>query len=167
MERLKSLFKGEPVLCISALCALASMFLTPPSAVYAGYIDFRVLILLFGLMAVVAGFQDCGLFELLAQRMLSGRHRMRTITLMLVLLPFFTSMLVTNDVALLTFVPFAILVLGKSLGGGNNWFAGYGVFVVLCLIGAFTISRINDKKESDDAAIEQELLEKARNHSAK
>ena len=112
MERLKSLFKGEPVLCISALCALASMLLTPPSAIYAGYIDFRVLILLFGLMAVVAGFQDCGLFELLAQRMLSGRHRMRTITLMLVLLPFFTSMLVTNDVALLTFVPFAILVLG-------------------------------------------------------
>ena len=62
---------------------------------------------------------------------------------------------------------FAILVLGKSLGGGNNWFAGYGVFVVLCLIGAFVISRIDDKKESDDAAIEQELLAKAKSHSAK
>ncbi len=110
--KIASLFQKEPVLCISALCALASMLLTPPSAVYASYIDFRVLILLFGLMAVVAGFQDCGLFELLAQRMLSGRHRMRAITLMLVLLPFFSSMLVTNDVALLTFVPFAILVLG-------------------------------------------------------
>ena len=61
----------------------------------------------------------------------------------------------------------AILVLGKSLGGGNNWFAGYGVFVVLCLIGAFVISRIDDKKESDDAAIEQELLAKAKSHSAK
>lgn len=60
-----------------------------------------------------------------------------------------------------------LLVLGKSLGGGNNWFAGYGVFVVLCLIGAFVISRIDDKKESDDAAIEQELLAKAKSHSAK
>ena len=49
----------------------------------------------------------------------------------------------------------------------QDWFAGYGVFVVLCLIGAFVISRINDTKESDDAAIEQELLEKARAHSAK
>lgn len=47
----------------------------------------------------------------MAHRLLAGRHRVRTLVLLLVLLPFFLSMLVTNDVALITFVPFAILVL--------------------------------------------------------
>ena len=42
----------------------------------------------------------------------AGRHALRTIVLFLTLLPFFTSMAITNDVALITFVPFAILVLG-------------------------------------------------------
>lgn len=113
MERIRKALQAEPVLCVSALCALASMALTPPSAAYLGYVDLRVLILLFSLMAVVAGARDCGVFEVLAQRLLSGRHRLRTLTLLLVLLPFFASMLVTNDVALIAFVPFAILVLER------------------------------------------------------
>ena len=113
LQRLRLWVKREPVLAISAACAVLSMALTPPSAAYLGYIDTRVLILLFGLMAVVAGFQDCGVFEVLAQRLLSGRHRMRTLTLLLVLMPFFVSMLETNDVALIAFVPFAILVLER------------------------------------------------------
>ena len=104
--------RREPVLCAAAVCALLSMLLTPPSAAYLGYIDFRVLVLLFCLMAVVAGFQLCGVFAVLAQRLLAGERRMRFVTLVLVLLPFFSSMLVTNDVALITFVPFAVLVLG-------------------------------------------------------
>lgn len=112
VKHLLTWLKREPVLLISALCALLSMFLTPPSTAYLGYIDQRVLILLFSLMAVVAGLQDCGLFEVLAQKLLTGRRRMKVLKLLLVMLPFFTSMLVTNDVALLTFVPFAVLTLG-------------------------------------------------------
>lgn len=88
------------------------MFFVPPSAIYLTYIDFRVLALLFCLMAVVAGLQDCGLFAVLAQRLLSGKRRMRLLSLVLVLLPFFSSMLITNDVALLAFVPFTLLALG-------------------------------------------------------
>ena len=105
-------WKREPVLCIAAVCAAASIALNPPSAAYLNYIDWRVLALLFCLMAVVAGLQECGVFAVLAQRLLAGERRMRFVTLSLVLLPFFVSMLVTNDVALITFVPFAILVLG-------------------------------------------------------
>ena len=63
-------------------------------------------------MAVVAGLQECGVFAVLAQRLLAGERRMRLVSLALVLLPFFVSMVVTNDVALITFVPFAVLVLG-------------------------------------------------------
>ena len=106
------IWKKEPVLCIAAVCALVSVALNPPSAAYLNYIDWRVISLLFCLMSVVAGLQECGVFAVLAQRLLAGERRMRFVTLVLVLLPFFISMLVTNDVALITFVPFAVLVLG-------------------------------------------------------
>ena len=109
---MKNFFKKEPVLAISALCALLSMAAVPPSAAYLEYIDWKVLGLLFCLMAVVAGVQACGLFDVLAQKLLRGCGGLRKLRLMLVLLPFFTSMLITNDVALITFVPFAIAVLG-------------------------------------------------------
>lgn len=87
------------------------MFLVPPSADYIGYIDFRVLELLFCLMAAVAGMQQEGVFLVLAQKILAGKKSLRLLTLTLVMLPFFSSMLITNDVALITFVPFAVLVL--------------------------------------------------------
>lgn len=105
-------WRREPVLCVAAVCALASAALEPPSPAYLNYIDWRVLALLFCLMAVVAGLQARGVFAVLAQRLLAGERRMRFVTLVLVLLPFFVSMVVTNDVALITFVPFSVLVLG-------------------------------------------------------
>lgn len=111
MKGVVAFFRREPVLVISALAALLSMLAVPPSAAYIEYIDLRVLCLLFCLMAVVDGLKGCGLFAVMAQRMLTGRGSLRRVTLILVLLPFFTSMLVTNDVSLITFVPFAVLIL--------------------------------------------------------
>ncbi len=113
LSRLSTFCRREAVLSIAFLCAVASMFAVPPDIAYAGYIDLRVLCLLFCLMAVVTGLQQCGLFSVLAQYLLSGRKQLRLLFLLLVLLPFFTSMLVTNDVSLLTFVPFSILVLSR------------------------------------------------------
>ena len=111
MSHIRAFFKKEPVLAIAAIAAVLSMFLVPPSAAYIDYIDIRVLCLLFCLMAVVAGLQSCGLFDLLAQRLLAGKQSLRRVVLLLVLLPFFSSMLVTNDVALLVFVPFTLPLL--------------------------------------------------------
>ena len=111
-KRAWEFFKSETVLCVAALCAVITMFLVPPDGAYLGYIDVRVLCLLLCLMAVVAGFQSCGVFEVLSQRLLS-RFGGRGLGVALVLLPFFTSMLVTNDVALLTFVPFTLLLLDQ------------------------------------------------------
>lgn len=111
LTKVGSFVRREAVLVISLACALLSMLAVPPDAAYAGYIDLRVLCLLFCLMAVVAGLQQCGLFTVLAQRLLTGRKQLRLLYLALVLLPFFCSMLITNDVALITFVPFTVLVL--------------------------------------------------------
>lgn len=111
MQKAKDFLKKEPVFVIAFLCAVLSMLFVPPSAEYISYIDFRVLELLFCLMAAVAGMQYEGVFLVLAQRILIGKKSLRLLELTLVMLPFFSSMLITNDVALITFVPFAVLVL--------------------------------------------------------
>lgn len=109
--RLRSFFKRETVLCVAAVCAVLTMLAVPPDSAYWGYIDLRVLCLLLCLMAVVAGFQSCGAFRWLAAALLRRCGGPRRLGVTLVLLPFFTSMLVTNDVALITFVPFTLLLL--------------------------------------------------------
>ncbi len=103
--------KSEFVLCTAAVCAVISMFFVPPSISYLDYIDMRTLCLLFCLMSLVAGFGKCSLFRLLAQTLLVRQKELRGLFAVLILLPFFSSMFITNDVALITFVPFAILVL--------------------------------------------------------
>ena len=110
-QKMIAFAKSEFVLCIAAVCAVISMFFVPPSAAYLDYIDVRTLCLLFCLMALVAGFGKCNVFRLLAQTLLSMQKNMRGLSVVLILLPFFSSMLITNDVALITFVPFTILVL--------------------------------------------------------
>lgn len=111
MKRIAELLKNDTVLFIAATVAVISMFFVPPNINYVVYIDFRVLALLFCLMAVVSGTQKAGLFIYLSKRLLSITKTLRQTSLVLVLLCFFSSMLITNDVALITFVPLAIAVL--------------------------------------------------------
>ena len=107
----KAFIKKEAVFCISAVCAIATMFAVPPDKEYLSYIDFRVLCLLMCLMAVVAGFKSVGAFRVLTYQLLSKIKSGRLLSVTLVLLPFFLSMLVTNDVALIVFVPFTLGLL--------------------------------------------------------
>lgn len=103
--------KKETVLCAALLLAAISAVFVTPDAQYADYIDIRTLLLLFCLMAVMAGAQRLGLFTLLSRRLLALVKTTRQMLLVLVFLPFFFSMLITNDVALITFVPFGITVI--------------------------------------------------------
>lgn len=119
LTKIKAFVKKEVVLCISALCAVITMFFVPPSAEYIEYIDFRVLCLLFSLMGVVAGFKSVGAFKWLTYQLLRRIKNGRVLGLTLVMLAFFASMLVTNDVALLVFVPFTMLLL-SGLGCEKN-----------------------------------------------
>lgn len=111
LSKLEAFWKKETVLCIAAVCALATMLLVPPDSTYLEYIDVHVLCLLLCLMAVVAGLQACGIFRWLTYQVLRGGRSGRILGVVLVLLPFFSSMLVTNDVALLVFVPFTLGLL--------------------------------------------------------
>ena len=114
MNKIKHFFKAESVLCIAALCAIATMFLVPPDSEYLAYIDLRTLALLMCLMIVVAGVQACGAFRALTVQMLRRCSSGRVLSVMLVWLPFFCAMLVTNDVALLVFVPFTLALLAEA-----------------------------------------------------
>lgn len=111
--------KKEAVLCISALAAFISMFFVPPDGQYLGYINYRVLGLLFSLMAVVAGLRGIKVFDIAAKRLAFRCRNMRSLVLVLTALCFFSSMLITNDVALITFVPLAISVL--VIAGGEKY----------------------------------------------
>ncbi len=105
------LIKNETVLSAAVILAAASAFFIRPDSEYIGYIDFRTIALLFCLMAVMAGFQSVGVFKLLAEKLLKRVKRTRGLVLILMALCFFSSMVITNDVALITFVPFTFTVL--------------------------------------------------------
>ena len=103
--------KNEPVLVIAAVATLITSIFVPPNISYLKYIDMKVLILLFCLMGVVSGFTKNGVFNVMAQKLTSNITSVRTLALILVMLCFFSSMFITNDVSLITFIPFTIVVL--------------------------------------------------------
>ena len=114
MKFIQKLIQQETVLCAAFVLAVISSLIVPPDKTYLTYIDWNTLLLLFGLMAVMAGFQKLGIFKEIGIKLLSRTRTTRQLMIVLVFLPFFFSMLITNDVALITFVPFAVIVLRLS-----------------------------------------------------
>lgn len=107
----REFMRKDPVLVIALALALLSCIAVPPDAGYLDYVDVRTLGMLFSLMAVMAGLTRAGVFSALCRRLLAIARGPRRLCLTLVLLAFFSSMLITNDVALVTFVPLALLAL--------------------------------------------------------
>lgn len=114
MIKFKEFIKNEIVLILSFVLAVISAFFVTPNKGYFEYIDFRTLGLLFCLMAVMAGLNSMGVFKFIAEKMLSKVKSISGLSLILGLLCFFSSMIITNDVALITFVPFTITALKLS-----------------------------------------------------
>jgi len=111
MSKVINILRNETVLIISFIAASVTAMFVHPSIKYLYYIDFKVLAILFCLMAIVSGLKKIGVFGVLAQKMTAGSKNSKALRLSLILICFFSSMLITNDVALITFVPFAIMVL--------------------------------------------------------
>jgi Na+/H+ antiporter NhaD/arsenite permease-like protein len=99
------------VLTISLLLTLVSMAFVPLDDKYLSYIDFHTLTILFSLMVVMAGLRSLGIFLMIGSWLLEKTSNGRSLAMVLVLLCFGFSMVITNDVALIVFVPFAIDVL--------------------------------------------------------
>lgn len=114
VKKIIGFIKKEAVLSAAAVLAVISMFFVHPDKAYAGYIDYRVISLLFCLMLVVSGLQSVGLFKTLGAMLLKRAGSTRYLIFILVFLCFFCSMFITNDVSLITFVPFAVMLLTAS-----------------------------------------------------
>lgn len=110
----KEFCKKETVFVVAIVLAVVSAFLVPPSKAYMEYIDFRVLALLFCLMLIVAGVKEQGIFRRLGEGLITKVKDVRHLELVLTGLCFFSGMLITNDVALITFVPFALEILSSA-----------------------------------------------------
>ena len=115
MKLFKLILKNETVFCISFLLAVLSSFVVKPDMQYLEYPDYRTIALLFCLMIIVAGFQALGLFRMLGHFLITRAGSIKGLSAVMILLCFFSSMVITNDVTLITFVPFTILVM--RMGG--------------------------------------------------
>ena len=112
-EKIVHFIKTETVLAVAMVLAVISAFFVKPSAAYLDYIDWHVLGILLSLMIIMAGLQKTGFFDAIGAKLLRKTKDTRQLAFLLVFLCFFLSMLITNDVALFTFVPFAMIMLKK------------------------------------------------------
>lgn len=96
---------------IAVLAAAVTAVFVPPDSAYLGYYDVKTLSCLFCILAVVCALRGAGLFPLLAQRLVRAFHTARSAVTALVVVTLIGSMLLTNDTALLTFLPLSWFVL--------------------------------------------------------
>ena len=109
--RIKAFVRRNAVLTIAVAAALVTMILVPPDAQYLDYFDLKTLSCLFCVLAVVCALKNVRFFYALARQIVRRFSTMRSCVLALVYITFIGSMLIANDMALLTFLPLGFLVL--------------------------------------------------------
>ncbi|MBR5187045.1 MAG: citrate transporter, partial [Clostridia bacterium] len=107
----RNFLRQNTVLVIALAAALVTSFVIPPDAEYLGYFDFKTLTCLFCVLAVVCALRNVRFFYMLARNIVKFCPNTRISILALVYITFIGSMLIANDMALLTFLPLGYLVL--------------------------------------------------------
>ena len=113
MEKIKAFLKKELMLTASVSAAVAAMFITPPSRQLFYDIDWRTLGTLLMMLCVLEGFKQENVLRPMVS-LTSRLQKMTSVSLFLIFGVFFTSMLVTNDVSLIIFVPLTILIFRNA-----------------------------------------------------
>lgn len=108
------LIKKNIVMFVALLAAVVTMFLVPPDKEYLGYFDLKTLTCLFCVLAVVCALKNIQFFYILAKKIVQLFKNARIAVLALVYITFIGSMLIANDMALLTFLPLGFLVLDTT-----------------------------------------------------
>ena len=111
MNRLKLLIKSNAVTFIAFILALVTSLIVPPDGEYIGYFDFKTLSCLFTVLAVVCALKNVRFFYTLAEKIVKHFCNARKAVIALVYITFLGSMLLANDMALLTFLPLGYYVL--------------------------------------------------------
>ncbi len=114
MTAVKKFIKTNPVLLIAAALALITSCIVTPDRAYLEYFDFKTLACLFCTLAVVCALKDIRFFTILARSIIHATGNLRSAVVALVLITFLGSMLIANDMALLTFLPLGYYVLSAT-----------------------------------------------------
>ncbi len=106
--------KKNAVMFIALAAAIVTSFIVPPDAEYGGYFDYKTLTCLFCVLAVVCALKNVNFFYMLARKVVELTKNVRFSILALVYITFIGSMLIANDMALLTFLPLGYIVLTST-----------------------------------------------------
>ena len=120
-ENLWIFFKKNFVMFAAFTAALVTCFIVPPDAEYLGYFDLKTLTCLFCVLAVVCALKNINFFYMIAKKIVRVCRNARMAILVLVYITFIGSMLIANDMALLTFLPLGYFVLTST--GKKNYMA--------------------------------------------
>ena len=121
MTKIKSFAKSNAVFLIALSLAIITSLIVKPDKEYLGYFDIKTLACLFCTLAVVCALKDIKFFTILARKIVSATGSLRGAVIALVFITFFGSMLIANDMALITFLPLGYYVLSST--GKENYMA--------------------------------------------
>ena len=107
----KRFLKQNTVLCVAFAAALVTSFLVPPDREWLGYFDIKTLVCLFLTLAVICALRDIKFFSILARKLVRLTGNLRSLSLALIYITFLGSMLIANDMALITFLPLGYFAL--------------------------------------------------------
>ena len=115
-DSLKALrfIKKNTVFCIAALLSLVTCCFVPPDRAYLDYFDFKTLSCLFLTLAVVCALRNIKFFTILARKLVSLAGNLRSLFLLLIIITFIGSMIIANDMALITFLPLGYFALSVT-----------------------------------------------------
>ena len=114
--------KKEIVLSIAVVCTIVTCFFVPIDKEYLNYFEYKTLIALFCMLAVVAGLKNTNVFELISRKLIGLFKTRRAVIYTLVYGTFLFDMIVANDMSLITFLPLTYLVLHST---NNDKYLGY------------------------------------------
>lgn len=109
--KVKKFVSKNVILLVAVLAAIISCFFNPPSKQYLGFINYRTICTLLSLLLVTRAMRSIKMFQMLAIKILAKVKTTRALSFIMVLLPTLFSLVITNDIAVFTFVPFSIVML--------------------------------------------------------
>ncbi len=112
--KLLRFIKKNTVFCIAAFVAFVTCFLVPPDKEYFSYFDWKTLSCLFLTLAVVCALRNIKFFTILARKLVNLAGNLRSLFLLLVVITFIGSMIIANDMALITFLPLGYFALSVT-----------------------------------------------------
>jgi len=126
LSKIHRFAKGHIVFCIAFLAAIISSIFVLPDKQYLKYIDYKTICCLFATLAVVCALRNIMFFTILSRKTVKAVGNLRLLAMALVIITFVGSMLIANDMALITFLPLGYLALSVT---GNEKHAAY-IFIL-------------------------------------